>query len=93
MKKIRIFNSRNTVIFFLQVIAIYLIMLGNLRPNDVAQTIFSPLDVPSVTPFFFFRNTQSWHYCNFCVTSSVNKLEIIVNQINSGLDLNFLTAD
>ena len=29
-----------------------------------------------------FRNSRSWHYWHFCVTSNGNKLEIVVNLMN-----------
>ena len=37
----------------------------------------------------FFRNSQSWNYRHFCVTSNGNKLLIFVNQmnLNTNLDL------
>ena len=36
----------------------------------------------------FFRNTRSWHYWHFCITSIVNKLLTVVNWINSNAILN-----
>ena len=35
-----------------------------------------------IIPFYFFQNSQGWHYWHFYVTSTGSKLEIVANQIN-----------